>query len=287
MIVEHQRLNLFEKLLFEKVVIVPPFKKHHPMPDEACFLYIFEGEYNSISETQQLRISSQEAVLMKCSNYLSQFLKSAKTEKYEAIAVHFFPEVLQKVYRNDIPEFLKHPQKNNRGPDMAKFDGGELLKKYIESIAFYFENPGLVEEELLILKLKELIMLLVKTKNAPVVQQILSGLFSPNQYSFKEIIEAHIYSPITISELAQLTNLSESSFKRQFKKIYKDSPARYLRNKKVEKAAALLSVSEERIGDIAFDCGFSDVAHFSATFKKITGLSPSNYRLNHIHKTLA
>lgn len=287
MIVEHQKLDLFGKMLFEKVVIVPPFKKQNPMPNEACFLYIAEGEYNSISETQQLKISSQEAMLMKCGNYLSQFLKAAKTERYEAIAVHFYPEVLMEVYKNDIPGFLKNPEKIGPRLNMAKFEGGQLLKKYIESIAFYFENPSVVDQELLVLKLKELILLLIKTKNAPVVQQILSGLFSPNQYSFKEIVRAHIYSNVTIQELAQLTNLSVSSFKRQFKKIYDDSPASYLKSQRVKKAAELLLISQQRISDIAFDCGFSDLAHFSKTFKKAYGVSPSNYRLHQIDKTLA
>ena len=257
------------------------------MTNEACFLYIVEGEYNSISETQQLKIVSQEAMLMKCGNYLSQFLRSARSEKYEAIAVHFYPEVLQKIYKNDIPEFLKHPQKIDPNINMSKFDGGQLLKKYIESIAFYFENPALVDDELLTLKLKELILLLVKTKNAPIVQQILSGLFSPNQYSFKEIVEAHCYSNVTVKELSQLTNLSVSSFKRQFKKIYADSPANYLKNKKMGRAARLLLISEQRISDIAYDCGFSDIAHFSKTFKKTYNVSPSNYRLSQMDKTLA
>jgi len=44
--------------------------------------------------------------------------------------------------------------------------------KYMDSIIFYFENPGMVSEDLLVLKLKELILLLNETKNAPLVKQI-------------------------------------------------------------------------------------------------------------------
>jgi AraC-like DNA-binding protein len=83
-----------------------------------------------------------------------------------------------------------------------------------------------------------------------------------------------------------MTNLSLSSFKREFKKNYNDSPANYIRNKKLEKAADLLLISEERITDIAFDCGFNDLANFSTLFHDKFNCTPSAYRLNQIGKLL-
>ena len=81
-----------------------------------------------------------------------------------------------------------------------------------------------------------------------------------------------------------MTHLSLSSFKREFKKNYNDTPARYIRTKRLEKAAELLRISEERITDIAFDCGFTDLANFSKLFHKKFSNSPSNYRLDKISK---
>jgi AraC-like DNA-binding protein len=81
-----------------------------------------------------------------------------------------------------------------------------------------------------------------------------------------------------------MTNLSLSSFKREFKKNYGDSPASYIRNKRLEKSAELLRISEERITDIAFDCGFNDLATFSKLFHDKYNTSPSNYRLDQISK---
>ncbi len=286
MIIEYKTIELFGKMLFEKVILIPPFKKPNPMPNEACFLYIIEGEYNSISEKEQLRIKSEESVLMKCGNYLSQMFAS-KSKKYQAVAVHFYPEILKKVYDNKVPEFLKIQKENADTVSMQKINSELLINKYIEGILFYFENPSLINEEILILKLKEIILLLNHTKNAPAIHTILSNLFNPTTYTFREIINSHIYSNLTLTELSELTNMSLSTFKREFKKVYKSPPAAYIKNKKLSKSKELLSLPNNlRMSDIAFECGFNDVTHFSKSFKQKYGIAPSAYKKAQLNKLL-
>ena len=285
MIVEYKTMELYGRMLFEKVILIPPFKKNNPMSNEACFLYIMDGEYNSLSEKEQMRIRANEAVLMKCGRYLSQMYASGDSKRYEAVAVHFYPDILKKIYDDKLPAFLKKGIANTKS--MARVNSDLLIHKYIEGILFYFENPGLVNEEILILKTKEIILLLHQTKNAPAIHAILANLFNPVSYSFREVIEAHIYSPVTIRELARLTHMSLSSFKREFKKIYNHSPAVYLKDKKLARARELLSASGLRVSDIAFDCGFNNVAHFSKSFKQKYALTPTQYRLTHFNKSLS
>ena len=149
---------------------------------------------------------------------------------------------------------------------------------------FYFDNPSLVDEEILVLKLKEIILLLKQTKNAPVIQQILSQLFSPATFAFKQVIEDNIYTHLSSEQLALLTNLSASSFKREFKKIYDDTPSNYFKNKRLERAAELLIISDERITNISFNCVFSNLARFSKCFHQKFNTSATEYRLNKISK---
>jgi len=286
MVVEHKTYDLYGKVLFEKAIIVPPFRRPTIMSNDACFLHIIEGENNTFTATGKVHIRTKESVLIKCGNYMSQMIGTG-TSRYEAVAVHFYPEVLKKVYEKDIPEFLRHPNTYRGKEVVARVPDNILLQKYIESILFYFENPSIVSEDILVLKLKELILLLINTENAPKVLQILSSLFSPTSYTFKEVIEAHIFDDLSQDELAQLTNLSLSSFKREFKKYYNQSPAAYLRNRKLEHAADLLNVSDNRISDIAFNCGFNNQAHFSKCFTEKYGMPPSEFRLNQNNKSLS
>lgn len=284
MILDYKTIDLFGKMLFETVILKPPFKKPNPMPNEACFLYIMKGEYESVSEVETIKVKAEESLLMKCGNYTSRMLPAKSSETYQALAVHFYPEVLLKIYENKLPDFLKETE--NTDTHMTKLNSDALIHKYIEGILFYFNNPNLVNEEILILKLKEIILLLNQTQNAPAIRQVLSNLFNPNSYSFREIIEAHYYSNTTLDELAQLNNQSLSTFKREFKKLYNVSPATYLRDKKLEKSLELLTSTGLRATDIAYDCGFSNVSHFSKTFKQKFGVSPSAYKMNHLGKSL-
>lgn len=257
------------------------------MSNSACFLHIIEGENKTFTATGQVKMHTKESLLVKCGIYLTDMIGSPKTKKYQTVIVHLHPEVLKKIYDKDLPGFMKKPKVHSGSEEMASLPNDIFLTKYIDSILFYFENPAVVSEEILVLRIKELILLLNKTKNAPIVHQILSSLFSPTSYAFKEVIEAHVYDDLNQNELAQLSNLSLSSFKREFKKHYNASPAGYLRNRKIEKAAELLQLSDARITEIAFDCGFNNLAHFSKCFHDKYGISPTEYRLNQNQKSLS
>jgi AraC-like DNA-binding protein len=280
MIVERKRYELFGKKIFEKLLIQSPFKIPNPMPDEACFLYILQGQINYSTPNQNVIIPQNDAVLLKCGAYFSQIKSTIKAQKHEIVVIHFHPEILKKIYETDLPKVFQHPSILDTNIDLSTINNDYLIEKYIESLLFYFDNPSLINEDLLIIKLKEIILLLCQTKNAPLIQQILSQLFSPSSYSFKQIIESNLYYHFTTEELAEMTHFSLSSFKREFKKNYNATPASYIRNKRLEKAAELLLISEERITDIAFDCGFNDLANFSKLFHEKFNNSPSNYRLD-------
>ena len=284
MITERKKYELFGKTLIEKIVITAPFKVPSPMQDEACFLYVIEGEIKYQLDNLKINITSNDAVLLKCGNYFGQMSSNKTSKKQEVIIVHFHPEILKKVYEKNIPKILDQPKKTSIPVSFEKINNEILIQKYIEGLLFYFDNPSLVNEEMLVLKLKEIILLLSQTKNAPVIQQILSQLFSPATFTFKQVIEDNIYTNLSAEQLARLTNLSTSTFKREFKKIYDDTPANYLKNIRLDRAAELLTISDERITNISFNCGFSNLAHFSKCFHQKFNISPTTYRLNKIDK---
>ncbi len=98
MVIEHRILNLFEKKVFEKAVVTPPFKRQNPLPNEACFLYVLEGENNSYSEEEHIVIQQEEGVLMKCGNYMYEGTPDRKTGRIGIVAIHFYPEVMRRIY---------------------------------------------------------------------------------------------------------------------------------------------------------------------------------------------
>ena len=91
-------------------------------------------------------------------------------------------------------------------------------------------------------------------------------------------MEQHFSEKITVDILAQLSNMSQSSFNRLFKKEMNISPIEYLINLRLRKSKKYLREMSNSISDIALKCGFYSASHFSSCFYKQFNLSPSEYQ---------
>ena len=129
----------------------------------------------------------------------------------------------------------------------------------------------------MILKLKELILLLHHL-NYKGLSDMLVEMFNPVELNFKSIVQAHLFEELEIREFAILTNTSLSTFRRKFKQIFNDTPARYIINKRLEKAAQLLKMTDKKVIEVCFECGFNDPSTFSKSFSKKYAKSPSEFR---------
>lgn len=259
------------------MVVAPPYRYDFPVEERACFLYVLNGELRYRFQEDDTSIPANHSLLLNCTESGKQILSTEEHQGSEVVIVTFHPEILKHVYQRELPVIVQ-PSRTVSNQSSSTVNNDFLIQKYIEGLLFYFENPSLVNEEILKLKLKEIILLLSQTRESDTIQVILSQLFSPTKFTFQQIITAHLFSPINVEELAQKTNLSVSSFKREFRKLYDDSPANYIKKKRLEKAAELLRASDQRITDIAFDCGFNDLANFTKSFHDRFGVSPTHYR---------
>lgn len=144
MVIDHKAIELHGKVILEKAIMKPPFTMPNFMSEEACLFYVIKGQNKIVSSDDLETLRNNQSILMKCGNYISTAIKEEDEEYYEAVAVHFYPEVLQKVYENDLPKFLTENKENNRAA--SKLDEDALFKRYIDGIIFYFENPELATE---------------------------------------------------------------------------------------------------------------------------------------------
>lgn len=244
--------------------------------DEGCFLYFRESGFKMQSAAEKnVPIQSNEAVLLRCGTYFFDLLSTIESKTVDVFAVHLFPDVLKKIYANELPAVIANSKTTQRSKIVASKN---VIAKFIESLGFYFENPALVTDQILELKIKELILLLIQTKNVDSIAALIASLYAPRTVQLRKVIEMHLFSNMSINELAKLCNLSLSSFKREFKKTYSDSPQSYINSKRLEKAQHLLRNTQMSIGEIAFDTGFNDPQYFTRLFTRNLGISPSDFR---------
>ena len=94
----------------------------------------------------------------------------------------------------------------------------------------------------------------------------------------QDFIEANYQDKITVDQLATMFALSRRNFERRFKKATANTILEYIHRVKIEAAKQSLESSRENVNEVMHNVGYSDPKAFRVTFKKITGLSPIDYR---------
>lgn len=88
----------------------------------------------------------------------------------------------------------------------------------------------------------------------------------------------HFDREITLKEMADVIDVSESHFSRMFKATYGISPYQYVVSERIAEAKRLLRNTHTPMSDIASLSGFSSQSHFTTAFKKVVGITPLTYR---------
>jgi transcriptional regulator GlxA family with amidase domain len=94
----------------------------------------------------------------------------------------------------------------------------------------------------------------------------------------QQFIESNVSDKILVEDLASKFAIGRRNFERRFKKATNNTPVEYIQRVKMEAAKKSLETSRKNINEVMYDVGYNDTKAFRMVFKKITGLSPIDYR---------
>ncbi|MGQ0738425.1 MAG: GlxA family transcriptional regulator [Bacteroidota bacterium] len=94
----------------------------------------------------------------------------------------------------------------------------------------------------------------------------------------QDYIEKNIHERITIDELAGIAAVSRRTFERRFKEATNNSVLEYIQRIKIEAAKRQFESSRKNINEVMYDVGYTDTKAFRTIFKRVTGLTPVEYR---------
>lgn len=94
----------------------------------------------------------------------------------------------------------------------------------------------------------------------------------------QDYIEAHYPDKLSIETLAGLIHTGRRTFERRFKEATNNTPIEYIQRVRIEAAKSSFEASRKNVTEIMWDVGYTDTKAFRDIFKKITGLTPVEYR---------
>ncbi len=245
-----------------------------------CLVFCTSGKKIYSSKNQDLTVTKGSIFFMKKGAYTGE---NYFEEDYCALML-FLPES----YINHFLAKYDYIKVNDQG-DSKAVDTSEnfislkqdsTLEAFFFTILNYFANMTMVNKELLELKFDELLLNLFTQPRYATLSNYLLQLAGDDRIGIRQVMEENYASSLKLPEYAELCNMSLSTFKREFPKVYKTSPGRWLLNRKLQLSKKLLSNTNLNINEIAFRCGFESTSHFIRTFKKDQETTPSKYRMS-------
>jgi AraC-like DNA-binding protein len=110
----------------------------------------------------------------------------------------------------------------------------------------------------------------IQTKRSP-------QLAGTQSQRLKDYIRTNLDCALSVKDLANLVHLGPRQFFRRFVNTFGTTPHRYVVNERVTRAKQLL-LSEQLLSAIAVTVGFANQSHLSVAFRKVTGMSPNQFR---------
>ena len=156
---------------------------------------------------------------------------------------------------------------------IIRIEKNDLLPNYIQSLEPYYHR-GQISPAFADVKREELMIILLQS------QPELSGLFFdygiPAKVNIEQFMMRNYKFNVSIERMAFLTGRSVSSFKRDFKRTFHETPGRWLVQKRLQEAHFLIEKKNQKPSEIYLDLGFETLSHFSFAFKKYFRVTPTD-----------
>ncbi len=97
----------------------------------------------------------------------------------------------------------------------------------------------------------------------------------------RDLADARYTEPLEVDDLARAAGLSRAHFSREFRRAFGESPHAYLLTRRLERAAALLRMTDRSVADVCFSVGLRSLGSFTTSFTRTYGMAPTAYRRAH------
>jgi AraC-like DNA-binding protein len=202
---------------------------------------------------------------------------------YEQITFAFDPATLQSVLCSlnlnyGVRLSSHHSCPTCEGCSATSAAASEQLRDMFATVRSSMRHSALMTNDIALrIKLNELIYLMLSSGDNCLRHRMLR-LANGDERRFVQIVNAHLFSDVSVETLASLTHRSTTSFKREFRRLFGTSPHRWLVEQRLLRARTMLHSTSSTVSEIAHHCGFANPSHFIKLFREHYGTTPRELR---------
>lgn len=213
-----------------------------------------------------------------CPNYLSQYFIHFFEESSDGMSIFYNKRVPKKMRATEIDVALfKRILTINPGRGISRSQNPKVYEKNVyyheyeelnnkQNVSAYIETQGILLQ--LLSRFLDTQGALDKTDHL-IPSKVLDAI---------SYIQVNLHQNITVAQLAKRANQNQDYFSRLFYQYTGIRPLAYIHEKRIERAQYLLATTAMSFDEIATAVGFDNQPHFSRVFKKVTSLTPGQYR---------
>jgi AraC-like DNA-binding protein len=247
--------------------------------EQNLFSFLLEGSKSVQYAGTKVTISPNQFFLLSAGNCLMSEKIAIPGGQYRSILFFFDNDLLTDFFlRHPLPNKSKHQEE-----PFLVFEKDPFLTNFIDSLGLILASGQSLSQDLQSVKLEELLIYISRC-----YPEVLTGLHYDHYNSDKDLlirqaITNNIYSVITVEELAFLCNMTLSTFKRHFAKLYGTSPKKWFLEKRMQKAAQMLRKGNHNSSEIYLELGYENLSSFIQSFKQVYGTTPKQYQLKNLN----
>ncbi len=152
------------------------------------------------------------------------------------------------------------------------------LRNFFLSIDLSLRSSGLLHNDVgQRIKLNELVYLLLSEEDGCIRRKVLRSADTESGQFISSIYD-NIFNDISVEMLAEITNRSLTSFKKEFKRLFNASPHRWIVEQRLDRAKILLASTSRTVSEIGAECAFANISHFIKLFKHRYNETPASFR---------
>ncbi|MDR1339713.1 MAG: AraC family transcriptional regulator [Prevotellaceae bacterium] len=237
---------------------------------EHVLVYVVSGNVEFLIEDEHL-VAEPGSIILIRRNRLTKATKIPDPD-VPCKSINIF--LTQEIIRTYALQNSVGTQERYAGKPLILLNRNKFLKGYFDSLIPYLHHSVGLNSKMAKLKTDEAIELLLTAHHS--MESFLFDLSEPHRIDLEKFISANFMFNVPISEFARLTGRSLSTFKRDFKNIYHDTPEKWLRERRLNEARRLIVHEGKKPSEVYYQVGFENFSHFSAAYKQLFGHNASD-----------